>query len=130
MRRLGAEHVWIIHGADGLDEISTTGPSKVVELKNGKLRSFEVTPEEIGLEPVTLEGLLCGAPKESASSIRALLDGQRGAFRDIVLLNSAAAFIVAGKADTLREGAQLAATSLDEGKAAAALDRLIAQGKS
>lgn len=130
MRRLGAEHVWIIHGADGLDEISTTGPSKVVELKNGKLRSFEVTPEEIGLEPVTLEGLLCGAPKESASSIRALLDGQRGAFRDIVLLNSAAAFIVAGKADTLREGAQLAAASLDEGKAAAALDRLIAQGKS
>ncbi|WP_088342499.1 MULTISPECIES: anthranilate phosphoribosyltransferase [Rhodomicrobium] len=130
MRRLGAEHVWVMHGADGLDELSTTGVSKVVELKDGKLRQFEVTPEQAGLARVTLEGLICGAPAESAASILALLDGQKGPFRDIVLLNAAAALIVAGKAESLAEGAELAAASIDEGKAAAALKRLIARGKT
>jgi len=130
MRRLGAEHVWVVHGAGGLDELSTTGPSKVVELKDGRLRSFEVTPDDVGVRQVALDVLLGGAPKESADSIRALLSGQDGPFRDIVLLNAAAAFIIAGKADTLKEGAELARASIDEGRAAAALDRLIAQGKA
>ena len=130
MRRLGAEHVWVMHGADGLDELSTTGPSQVVELKDGKLTRFEVTPDQIGIEPVTLEKLLCGTPDESASSIRALLDGQTGPFRDIVLLNAAAALIVAGRAETLKEGAEIAAQSIDGGKASAALAALTAQGKT
>jgi anthranilate phosphoribosyltransferase len=128
MRRLGAEHVWVMHGAGGLDELSTTGPSQVVELKDGKLRSFEVRPEDIGLEPITMDDLLCGAPEESATSIRALLAGKKGPFRDIVLLNAAAAFIIAGKAASLGEGAELAASSIDQGKAAGALERLIACG--
>jgi anthranilate phosphoribosyltransferase len=129
MQRLGAEHVWVMHGASGLDELSTTGPSQVVELKHGKLRSFEVNPEDIGIPHITLDGLLCGAPEHSATSIQALLGGQKGPFRDIVLLNAAAAFIIAGKAETLGQGAELAASSIDEGKAAGALERLIACGK-
>ncbi|MBX2805071.1 MAG: anthranilate phosphoribosyltransferase [Hyphomicrobiales bacterium] len=130
MHRLGAEHIWVIHGADGLDELSTTGPSQVVELKDGKLSSFEVTPEEIGLRRVKLDELLGGAPKESASSIRTLLDGQTGPFRDIVLLNAAAALIVAGKAENLKHGAEVASASIDEGKARTALERLIARGEA
>lgn len=129
MRRLGAEHVWVMHGASGLDELSTTGPSQVVELKDGRLRRFEVEPEDIGIKRISLDGLLCGAPEHSADSIRALLEGRKGPFRDIVLLNSAAALIVAGKAETLKQGAELAASSIDEGKAAGALERLIAYGR-
>jgi anthranilate phosphoribosyltransferase len=128
MRRLGAEHVWVMHGAGGLDELSTTGPSQVVELKDGRLRSFEVRPEDIGLEPITMNDLLCGAPEESATSIRDLLAGRKGPFRDIVLLNAAAALIVAGRTSSLPEGAELAASSIDQGKAAGALERLIACG--
>jgi anthranilate phosphoribosyltransferase len=130
MRRLGAEHVWVVHGSDGLDELSTTGPSQVVELKNGHIRRFEVSPGDAGVPVTDLAGLLCGAPTDSAASIIALLDGERGAFRDIVLLNSAAALIVAGKAATLAEGAEIAAASIDEGNAARALDALIAQGET
>lgn len=130
MRRLDAEHVWVIHGADGLDELSTTGASKVVELKDGYLRRFEVAPDDLGLQRVPLSALLCGTPEESATAMRALLAGQPGPFRDIVLLNAAAALIVAGKAETLKQGAEIAAASIDRGDAAAALDRLIAQRKT
>jgi anthranilate phosphoribosyltransferase len=130
MRRLGAEHVWVVHGHDGLDELSTTGPSHVVELKHGEIRRFELSPSDAGLPVTDLNGLLCGAPADSAASILALLDGARGPFRDIVLLNSAAALIVAGRAQSLGEGVELAAASIDEGKAAQALARLIAVGKA
>ena len=130
MRRLGAEHVWVVHGCDGLDELSTTGPSHVVELKHGEIRRFELSPSDAGLPVTDLDGLLCGAPADSAASIIALLDGGRGPFRDIVLLNSAAALIVAGRAQSLAEGVELAAASIDEGKAAHALARLIAVGKA
>ncbi len=127
MRRLGAEHVWVMHGADGLDELSTTGVSQVVEVKDGKLSRFEVKPEDIGVQPVSMTDLLCSAPEDSAASIRALFEGQAGPFRDIVLLNAAAALIVAGKAKTLGDGAKIAAISLEEGKAEAALQKLTAQ---
>jgi anthranilate phosphoribosyltransferase len=127
LRRLGAEHVWVIHGADGLDELSTTGISQVVELKGGKLKRFEVAPEDAGLARAKLENLLCGSPDESACSIKALLAGQEGPLRDIVLFNAAAALIVAGKAETLAQGVELAAASIDEGKAAGALEKLIAR---
>jgi anthranilate phosphoribosyltransferase len=130
MHRLGAEHVWVVHGHDGLDELSTTGPTQVIELKDGKLRAFEVTPADAGVAQVDLDGLLCGAPEESAASILALLHGETGPFRDIVLLNSAAAFIIAGKAQSLAEGAEMAAASIDEGNAARALDRLLGQGEA
>jgi anthranilate phosphoribosyltransferase len=130
MRRLGAEHIWVVHGADGLDELSTTGPSQVVELKNGEIRRFEITPDEINVKNVSLDALLCGSPEDSAASIKALLEGEHGPFRDIVLLNAAAALIVAGKAETLKDGAAIAAASIDDGKARAALDTLIATGKA
>lgn len=126
MQRLGAEHVWVVHGSDGLDELSTTGESHVAELKDGRIREFSVMPGEADVAATTLPSLLSGTPPESASAIRQLLQGERGAFRDIVLLNAAAAFVVAGKARGLGEGAALAAASLDEGRAAAALDRLVA----
>ena len=130
MRRLGAEHVWVIHGAGGIDELSTMGPSQVVELKDGVLRRFQVGPEDLKLKPVTLAELVGGAPADSAAAIRELLAGKPGPFRDIVLLNAAAAFVIAGKADALKDGMELAAASIDEGKAAAALERLIARGKA
>ena len=130
MRRLDAEHVWVVHGSDGLDELSTTGPSQVVELKDGKIRRFDLSPGDAGLPVTDLDGLLCGPPADSAASIIALLDGGRGPFRDIVLLNSAAALIVAGRAQSLAEGVELAAASIDGGKAAQALARLIAVGKA
>ena len=130
MRRLGAEHVWVVHGHDGLDELSTTGPSHVVELKQGEIRRFELSPSDAGLPVTDLDGLLCGAPADSAASIMALLDGARGPFRDIVLLNSAAALIVAGRAQSLGDGVELAAASIDGGEAAQALEKLIAVGKA
>lgn len=130
MHRLGAEHVWVMHGASGLDELSTTGPSQVVEMKGGEIRRFEVSPGEIGVETVALDALLCPSPEESASSIHALLDGQKGPFRDIVLLNAAAALIVAGQAENLKHGAEIAAASIDGGKAKAALEKLVVGGKS
>jgi anthranilate phosphoribosyltransferase len=129
MRRAGAIHVWVVHGADGMDELSTTGESRVVELRDGKLTTFAVHPSDAGLPLASLSDLQGGSPEDCAAAMRALLRGERGAFRDIVLLNSAAAFIVAGRAHTLKEGARLAAASIDEGRAENALDVLIATAK-
>ena len=130
MRRLGAEHIWVAHGHDGLDELSTTGTTHVAELKDGKIREFTVEPGDAGVAQVKLADILCGPASESAVAINNLFSGGKGPFRDIVLLNSAAAFIVAGKASSLAEGAKLAAASIDEGKAAAALEKLIALSKA
>jgi anthranilate phosphoribosyltransferase len=130
LQRLGADHVWVVHGADGLDELSTTGETQVAELKDGRIREFAVTPADAEVDPTTLPNLLAGTPPESAEAMRRLLAGECGPFRDIVLLNAAAAFVVAGKARSLGEGAALAAASLDQGKAAAALDRLVASYKA
>jgi anthranilate phosphoribosyltransferase len=130
MRRLGAEHVWVVHGTDGMDELTTTGATRVVELKDGRLREFEVAPADAGIAAANPEALLCGPAEESATAIQALFSGKKGAFRDIVLLNAAAAFIIAGKASTLAEGADMAAGSIDSGKAAQTLEKLIAQGKA
>lgn len=124
MKRAGAVHVWVVHGADGMDELTTTGVTQVVELKDGVISSFEVTPEAAGLKRAQLADLLSATPEESATSMRALFDGKKGAFRDIVLLNSAAALLIAGKAGDLAEGAQIAAASIDDGKARASLNAL------
>jgi anthranilate phosphoribosyltransferase len=125
MKRAGAAHIWVVHGTDGMDELSTTGASQVVELKSGEITSFEVHPRDAGLPLVSLRDLEGGTPEDSAVAMRALFQGKKGPFRDIVLLNAGAALIIAGKAKSLAHGAELAAASIDEGRAEAALDALI-----
>ncbi len=125
LRALGSHHVLVVHGHDGLDEITTTGPTAVAELKDGVVRRFDLTPEEFGVAEVRPEALKGGDAETNALALSAVLDGQPGAFRDIVLVNSAAAFIVAGKAGEVREGVAMAAQAIDTGKARAVLDRLV-----
>jgi anthranilate phosphoribosyltransferase len=122
--KLGGERAWVVHG-DGLDELTTAGTSVVAELKDGKVATFEVTPEMAGLPRARLDELKGADPLANAARLNALLDGKPGALRDIVLLNAAAALIVAGRAKDLREGVGLAAQSIDGGAARRALDRLI-----
>lgn len=123
---LGAERVWVVHGSDGLDEITTTGPTFVAALENGEVRSFEISPEDAGLPPAQPHRLKGGDAETNAAAVRALLGGEQGPFRDIVVLNSAAALVVAGKAADLKEGAALAAESIDSGAALKRLQRLVA----
>ncbi len=120
---LGAEHVWVVHG-EGLDEITTTGPTEVAEWRTGTLRRFTVTPEDAGLPRAEAAALAGGDAADNARALLAVLDGERSAYRDIAVLNAAAAFVVAGRAATLVEGAALAADSLDSGRARRALDTL------
>ena len=126
LQNLGSVHAWVVHGADGLDEITTTGPTRVTELKDGNIHTFEVRPSDAGLPPATLEDLKGGDATVNAAAIRQLLVGEQGPFRDIVLLNAGAALIVAGKARDLREGAEKAARAIDDGSAGRALDKLVA----
>lgn len=117
---------WVVHGSDGLDEITTTGPSFVAQIKDGNLTSFEITPEDAGLPRAELSDLLGSDPEHNALALQALLDGVTNAYRDIVLLNAAAAFIVAGKVADLKAGVKLAEEALDSGAAKATLAKLIA----
>lgn len=121
---LGAERAWVVHG-DGLDELTTTGTTQVAEWRNGQVRLFNVTPEAVGLPRAALSDLTGGDPEYNAAALRRLLAGEAGPYRDIVLLNAAAAFLVGEKVETLREGVALAAAVIDDGRAAAALDRLV-----
>jgi len=123
---LGSEKAWVVHGSDGLDELTTTGPTFVAELDGGKIRTFEVTPEEAGLKRATLADLRGGEPAYNAAAITRLLDGEKGPYRDIVLLNSAATLIVAGRVSILKEGVEMAAQAIDSGAAKKALARLVA----
>ena len=120
-----AVSAWVVFGADGLDELSTTGPSFVASIKNGDLRSFEVTPEEAGLKRASLADIKGADPAYNAERLKALLAGQHDAYRDIVLYNAAAAFIVADRVTDLKEGVALAAQQIDSGAAKATLDRLV-----
>ena len=126
LRTLGSDRVWLVHGSDGLDEITTTGVTHVVELKDGHIHAFDITPEDADIKRATLADLKGGDPSQNAAALTAVLDGAHGPYRDIAILNSAAALVVAGKAGNLREGAALAAQSIDEGRARAALARLVA----
>ncbi len=126
LRNLGSEHAWVVHGSDGLDEITTTGPTRVAELKDGTITEFEVTPEDAGLPKATLDDLKGGDATVNAAAIRDVLAGEPGAFRDIVLLNAGAALIVGGKAADLTDGVTRAAHAIDTGAAARALDKLVA----
>lgn len=121
-----ATAAWVVHGSDGLDEITTTGPTFVASIIGGDLRSFEITPEDAGLPRAQLSDLLGGTPEENATALRALLEGAKTPYRDIVLMNAAAAFIVAGRAGNLREGVALAEAEIDSGRAKAVLEKLIA----
>jgi anthranilate phosphoribosyltransferase len=123
---LGSECVWVVHGSDGLDEITTAGPTSVAALENGKVRTFELSPEDAGLPRAKPEALRGGDANENAKALLDVLKGKAGAFRDIAILNAAAALIVAGKAKDLKAGAALAAKSIDSGEAEGRLDRLIA----
>lgn len=121
-----AVSVWVVHGHDGLDELSTTGPSLVAQIKGGNLTSFEVNPEDAGVPRAKIADLKGAAPQYNAQRLRELLDGAAGPYRDIVLMNAAAGFIVAGRADTLKLGAQLARDEIDSGRARQTLEKLIA----
>jgi anthranilate phosphoribosyltransferase len=125
LKNLGAERVWVVHGSDGLDEITTSGPTSVTALENGTIRSFEISPEEVGLPKVKPEALRGGDAAANAQAVEEVLEGKQGPFRDVALLNAAAALVVAGKAKDLKAGLQLATHSLDSGEAEGRLDRLI-----
>ena len=125
LKNLGSEHAWVVHGSDGLDEITLSGPTFVAELKNGEIRSFEITPEDAGLPRAGPDALRGGDAEANAISLRAVLDGKPGAFRDVALFNAAAALIVAGKATDLKHAVAMGQTSLDSGAALEKLQRLV-----
>jgi anthranilate phosphoribosyltransferase len=126
LNKLGCEHVWVVHGHDGLDELTTTGATDVAEVKDGHVTVFEVTPADAGLQPAKLSDLKGGDEKHNAEAIRDVLAGKKTPLRDIAVLNAAAALIVADKATNLTDGAALAAHSIESGAAQRALDKLIA----
>jgi anthranilate phosphoribosyltransferase len=123
LKGLGTEAAWVVHG-DGLDELTTAGPTRVAELRDGKVRSFELSPEDAGLPRAAAADLKGGDAVRNAEALRAVLDGVKGPYRDIVLLNAGAAILVAGKADSLKGGIAAAEASIDSGKARAALTKL------
>ena len=131
--QLGMEHVWVVHGpisssgnhSGGLDEITTTGPTFVSEVKGGVVKQFTLSPESYGIPLTTIESLRGGKPAQNALALTELLAGQKSDYRNIVLLNSGAALMIAGLTDDIATGIDLAATSIDSGKAKAALEALI-----
>jgi len=126
LRNLGAERVWITHGADGLDEMTTAASTKIVELADGAIRAFEITPEELGLKRSQPSELKGGDAAHNAAALIAVLEGEKDAYRDIATLNAGGALVVAGKARDLHEGIELASKALDSGAARATLAKLVA----
>ncbi len=127
--KLGAQHAWVVHG-DGMDEIALSAPTHVAVLENGKVTTRDIGPEDAGLSWAPQSALAGGAAQHNAAALRRLLEGETGAYRDIVLINSAAALIVAGRTDDLREGVKLAAEAIDSGAARAKLEKLIAVSRA
>jgi anthranilate phosphoribosyltransferase len=125
LKHLGTESAWLTHGHDGLDEISTTAPTDVVEMQGNRVQHFTLEPSQIGLPQASLSDLKGGDADHNARELKLLLEGKKGAYRDIVLFNSSAALIVAGKVKELKEGLKLAETSIDNGAARHKLDLLI-----
>ncbi len=126
LRELGAEAAWVVHGAGGLDEISVVGPTRVAALKNGEIASFEVSPGDVNMAFASLDALKGGDAKRNAEALWEILRGQNGPYRDTVLLNAGATLLVAGKAADLAEGVRLAAAAIDDGRARATLEKLVA----
>ena len=128
LRELGSESAWVVHGADGLDELTLCGSTHVCALgANGEIKSFEVTPEEAGLTRVAPSELQGGTPEENARALKALLNGNKSAYRDVVLLNSAAGLVIADKCESLKEGVALAGEAIDSGAAMSKLIALVAR---
>ncbi|WP_431299383.1 anthranilate phosphoribosyltransferase [Tabrizicola sp. BL-A-41-H6] len=121
---LGSERAWLVHGGDGTDEISISAPTKVAAVEGGTVREFEVHPEDAGLPVHPFEKVLGGTPAENAVAFRALLDGASGAYRDAVLMNSAAALVVADRAASLKQGVEMARSAIDSGAARAKVEAL------
>jgi anthranilate phosphoribosyltransferase len=126
LKNLGSDCVWVVHGSDGLDEITTAGPTSVAALEKGAIRTFELKPEDIGLARAKPEALRGGDAEHNARALLDVLKGKASAFRDVALFNAAAALVVAGKAKELKDAAGLARKSIDSGEAEGKLDRLIA----
>lgn len=125
LKNLGCEATWVVYGSDGLDELTTTGPSHVVALKDGKISQFEVSPEDAGLPKTSMDELLGGDAEVNAAAIHAVLAGEKGPYRDIVLFNAAASLIVADVVNDLKQGVALASASIDDGKGQAALAKMV-----
>jgi anthranilate phosphoribosyltransferase len=125
LARLGAVKALVVSSADGLDEMSTSGTTRVVEVDGPELRSYEVSPEDVGLTRARLEDLAGGTPDVNAAIARAILEGERGPRRDLAVLNAGAAIYVAGRAETLEAGVREAEAAVDDGRAAARLDHLV-----
>ena len=127
---LGTERAWVVHGAGGLDELSTLGHTKVSEVRDGTVNTFYVHPADVGISTATIADLAGGSGEANAAMARRLLEGERGARRDVVLFNAAAALLVAGRASSLTDGMARATESLDRGLAVAALDRMVEVSRS
>ncbi len=125
LARLGTDRAWIVHG-DGLDEIAISGPTRVAMLMDGKITNCEIGPGDAGLRCSPSSQLAGGTAVENAAALRRLLDGETGAYRDVVLINSAAALVIGGRAQDLKQGVALASSAIDKGVARAKLDELIA----
>jgi anthranilate phosphoribosyltransferase len=132
LKALGSEAAWLAHGHDGMDEITTTTATDIVELDDGMVRHFTLEPEQVGLPRTSLESLKGGDAAHNADEIRKLLRGEKGPYRDVTLFNAAAALIIAGKAKDLKEGVRIAKTAIDNGQAQRTLDLLVqlTHGKS
>ncbi len=123
---LGSERAWVVHGSDGLDEITTTGTTFIAEMKDGAVSTFELTPEDAGLKRAAPEDLKGGDVAHNAAALRTLLHGRGGAYRDIVILNAGAALVIAGRAGDLKEGVAMALDGIMSGRAKKALETLVA----
>jgi anthranilate phosphoribosyltransferase len=125
LKNLGSERAYVVHGSDGLDEITTAGPTTVAALENGTVKMFEIAPEDVGLPKAAPETLRGGDASANAAALSSVLKGAKGPFRDVAVFNAAAALVVAGRAKTLKDGVALARKSLDSGEAEGRLDRLV-----
>jgi anthranilate phosphoribosyltransferase len=125
LKNLGSERAIVVHGSDGLDEITTSGPTSVASLENGAVTTFEIAPEDVGLARAAPEALRGGDATANAIALKAVLEGRKGPYRDVAVFNAAAALVVAGKAADLASGVALAVQSIDSGAAEGSLDRLI-----
>ncbi len=121
---LGSERAWVVHGSDGLDEITISGTTDVASLDNGRVRTFEISPEDVGLTRAPAEALRGGDAEHNAKALRAVLDGEPGAYRDVALMNAGAALLISGRAKDLSEGVDMARASVDTGAARARLEHL------
>ncbi len=126
LKNLGSERAYVVHGSDGLDEITTSGPTAVAALEHGVVKNFEIAPEDVGMRRVKPEALRGGDAATNAAALKAVLEGRKSAYHDVAVLNAAAALVVAGIAKTLADGVALAQKSIDSGEAEGCLDRLIA----